>query len=1075
MSSYRDFTFYSPEGSSSKNNKNNENNYGSKRDRNPYDHFDHEKKNMSRSDKELESRSALFSKVDVSTIIGDDDNTNHRNIDTTEEDDTDKTDDFTLSNFSIYRQQLQHEQQSSSSPTEEQTQEFKISHSFSPGNVSAIRSTRSKNKRPYFMVETHNETENDLHNVVNNTRPFEISQKNQHSSSPHAPQPKNQAFYASLSKHILAYKTNVIGLTEDTEMISSSDQIIGHKWNTTFAPHNVCHISSSENGVLAVASTQNGVVSILNGSNGEVLAQRQVQVGAQTGGSFFAAQVQFVSKLPNTEISFTENCDDNQCDAAVIFTPPPPSSCANIATPASNNTYTSYNVHQEQYQDPIIVSGLDGLSLTSSNQNEVLLAAQKMSIDVLSFEREQTTSTTTTDSPLSTNNNEDAKNQSFSSNTISSSIFPQKMAAVSNEKVSTMCSYFITPNLIRFLICNQKGQLFVYDYDLLDKTSSLVKSNLLISLEDVEDTVRNIEEGEEWLCLQEAGIKVDTYCTSAPLLVFVVTKTSSRTNSNDNKMSRYYRNNKRLKTLHKHKSDIKVCWMNALTLDLLCEYSLSSTSPLNGDSLSRPLDENHYDDVQQHQQDNNKTHIILALEPLPTCSSSTASAVCIALGKQTSSQQPSLSNGVEFHVIQVLVSSAEEVNHITKLSSPHLLYRIPYQTQLQHKQQLLRKESNVLCLDIAAVENSEYSFTYTVVVGNEESSTEHQQLKRFRPSSPLVGAFRLLLAKEKYEEAFELISAQRHSNSNLKYDSIESMHVSEVAVWQLRSVLYNTNNDNDEEDKTLAARDCLKRLVSGTVSGGEIGLRCLLTASHIVSTWATNRATNVNQTSTQPQIIELRKALSGILSAIEKAMEVVPTKFIPVLKLERQKLKNQIFTVNILKEVFQQHYQQHSDNNNKKTHDEVIHLDSQQTTHHQSDRITLVLPLAKALSSPADLYRTLIAHGHLKVAEYVRKSTKNNVQYSFDQKSISHEFMVLCVLDLPLSLDPRSYSVWLKDLLLGLNPFNQQKLLREIRCWACHCANVFDRRNKTFSTSEGEEDGLSSSIVLLKVSFCVCM
>ena len=734
---------------------------------------------------------------------------------------------------------------------------------------------------------------------------------------------------------------------------------------------------------------------------------------------FLPTEVLFVAKpkAPNNDHDINQYSETSNIeDELIIFTPPIPFQFVSnsSSTSFSSSPYTS--THKHYYQQAVLVTGINGKKLTSSNPSIVAKAAKKLEVKNLNFMEEIALA----NRPQNANVAPDDEN-------------PELNLTNSHMKISALNGCFVKGKnkIIRFLVCDMIGRLNAFDYDVQKSKTEILRSNIPLGklcktnsqnkadksrIADIENAKFHLKikkkKNDEWICLPELGIKIDTNCSYGQIFIVAA--------------------------CNEVQGKSKICWYSVDSLDLLCEYYISAKPvPFPAPNLNKynsPADMD--------------PPVLLALEPVTTCSPDSAVALSLAVRLKSS--------GVHVHVqvVQLLVESqstqkSENCVQASKnqnpeiffsLSKPHLLYDVPHKPS--QPKDLLQQ------IDLFANPNQPYSFIYSAV---NESFT--YDLKSFNTEfdTSTIGAYRLLLAQGKFDEAdTHIIDAAKKEPKIGNYAS-ETVHASEVALWQLLSVLENNTGISTSPESKNMVKDCLRRLASGAVSGGRVGVQYLLDASKLVSSRAARSCDGISilnndwremrredykndsDCTNELKIQDFRTALSGMRTTITGVLKVVPLTFSSTLAEEIKKIDEHLLALKMIEEVL-----------TINVNEEII-----------SSNLILTHPLASVVS-PKDLYRTLISIGALTVAESVRRSSLN--------LNISHEFVASCVMDIPLTLDPRIYAGWLIDTItrLSLN----HPLCIEIQHWAFQAADVFDVENSV----ENVVDGLSSSLVLLEVS-----
>ena len=430
------------------------------------------------------------------------------------------------------------------------------------------------------------------------------------------------------------------------------------------------------------------------------------------------------------------------------------------------------------------------------------------------------------------------------------------------------------------------------------------------------------------------------------------------------------------------KSKKSVNWISVETLEISCQYTF--------------------------QLSNNEQSSILALEPIHTCCAQSAVAVAVAL-QETSDQ-----SNITIFIIQAVATrnnileindesslSNPENNDEISISNPHIIYSIPVY------------QGYTLCIDSISIAPIRQQYSFKYVIANESS----QECNEFLTSKtgPQVGKFRMLLAQGLFDEADDLIS-----HAETLSDNFEKIHNSEVALWSLRDLLTHGNISSPEN--ISIAKECLRRLALGAITGGDVGVRCLLSASKSLSIWPVSQENNSKEL---PLIEEFSMSLTVMSKTFEEAIKSASSNHVPVLESEKLTIDLQLRTIHILEEIL-------CNDSNK-------------------NKLKINLPFSSACS-PVELYNLLISLANFSGAERVRR-----LEWG---KSINIYEVAQSVSLIPKTVNPLLYLNWLENFVIsGLSSVNHH-LINSIQAWACQTADKFDENGQ----------GLHLSIIVLKVS-----
>lgn len=330
-----------------------------------------------------------------------------------------------------------------------------------------------------------------------------------------------------------------------------------------------------------------------------------------------------------------------------------------------------------------------------------------------------------------------------------------------------------------------------------------------------------------------------------------------------------------------------------------------------------------------------------------------------------------------------------------------------------------RTQSVEFATGISKREKSPYAFRF---LAKKSSDTENTVVDFDSGEQQETGMVHYLLTNNAFDDAHMLVlKMEEHQSNNMVSSSI---HKSLVAVWQFRHVLLKGNIASKEN--IIEAKECLRRLASSAISGGEKGVEGLVDAATFIMNWPKNHAADSNfvPESRTISIQEVCMALSAMSTCIASVVEVLNTS--KVVKLQEMQQK----------------------------------LDERQTALRGLRSIAEVdgLPLTfddpyLAISSLNDLLNCLVSQGAFKSTERLMKSHWG--------KNIPSDVVASSVLRIPASADPRSFLPWLCDLILPTLSIGDP-MLETIRAWSCGAADTYDEENGS--------SGLENAIMLLQVS-----
>jgi hypothetical protein len=586
-------------------------------------------------------------------------------------------------------------------------------------------------------------------------------------------------------------------------------------------------------------------------------------------------------------------------------------------TGGSNDSDSGGNASEVPYINIILVSGIDGARLNSSDPAEMATAAGKMSIDALEL--------TIPPAPSSVSNEDD------------NHILVDEGRDANH--VASLGGCFVGDRTVRFLALDGAGGLSAHDYDTKSKKATIVSpaSSLNASLGHGD---------EKWTVDDSIGIRADG--THGLFLVPAIRNSSA-----------------------------KICYYGASTLTLQAEYILDAEQPK-----------------------------IYAMGPISSCEHDVA-ATAIAF-KPTASD----ANGC-IVIVQTVIDCD---------SDPCVVFKVPIVPQL---------DQEIRWIDVSMADDRNDSGSnssidskdarhYMFVCKVSYNSGIGECMAFCGDAGDVVGRFRRFLAKGNYDEADALLASA--GTSSATKGEFGTIHGSEVALQRFKHIV-GGGNVTLEENMT-EAKECLRRLSSGAVTGGDRGVKCLLSASSALLGWP------LTMLSANPSVQifarDYRIAVSAMAATVAGAMKATPPAHLPSLRAEKWRLDSKLLAICCAEQVASGANEDHA----------------------------IVDPMLADAASPADIFRSLVLKGSWVAAEKVRRS-------EFAQ-SITPEHMASALIGLPATVDPRSYCSWLeKSIIPGLSI--NHPLLAAIRYWACHVADAFD------DNSDNEELGLDSAITLLQV------
>ena len=424
----------------------------------------------------------------------------------------------------------------------------------------------------------------------------------------------------------------------------------------------------------------------------------------------------------------------------------------------------------------------------------------------------------------------------------------------------------------------------------------------------------------------------------------------------------------------------KLYWYDLIHLNLACEYTLHT-----------------------HEK---KKLWILDFEPVTSFHDSSSLAVAVAM--KESSAAASSSHGC----IQVLQVCAEDTMGLTVLTRPHKVYQIPIEGGSTNTKSLLQRVRLVGLQEQAGP----YAFRFQTDFGSKQRDATCCEFitRNERIQDGIVGKIRMLIEREMYDEADELIAS---TNSDvLSSDMYAKFHSSEVALRRLERLL--SCGELGPEETMERAQECLRRLIAGAVSSNETGLEHLVEAADCVIMWS--RGTH------PPTIAEFAMALLAMVSAINTALQSVKPEFCSRLANKKKQLENRLSAIKCI--------------------EALVETDPA--------GIALSAPFVEA-KSPSEVFLVLMEEGFFSVAEKFWRSEWG--------RHLTAETSAASILSLSPCYDPRAYAAVLRDIVLPKLTITHEAIPL-IRAWACRCANIYDDNDS--------ELGLDASIFLLEVRNC---
>ena len=409
------------------------------------------------------------------------------------------------------------------------------------------------------------------------------------------------------------------------------------------------------------------------------------------------------------------------------------------------------------------------------------------------------------------------------------------------------------------------------------------------------------------------------------------------------------------------KKKVCICWFDVLNLSLVATYVTRSE--------------------------------IISMKAIRSCDPEQCVAVAFATNEK---------KGTRLHVVQSLIMERPPNNDD---ANSMVLFTID-------------TDSRARAIEVAsppATEERPYAFRFLTKLNNGENT-----YVEFVPGDmQQTGKVHCLLASHSFDEAYSCIDELEYTTN----DAIRSpIHKSFVISRQFRHVLSKGNIS--EKENIIEAKECLRRLASGAISGGERGVEGLLDAAEFVLSWPKNQSiSNVSAEFKTVSIQEVCQALSAMSTTVTSVIEVLSESKVVKLTEMKYKLDERQTALICLRGIA-----------------EVDGL-----------RLNFDDPYL-AVGSSVDLLHCLVSQGAFKTVERLMKS-----QWG---KRIPSETLAASVLRIPVSVDPQCFLPWLCDLILPTLSIGDP-LLETIRAWSCGAADKYDENN--------DMTGLDDAIMLLQV------
>ena len=561
---------------------------------------------------------------------------------------------------------------------------------------------------------------------------------------------------------------------------------------------------------------------------------------------------------------------------------------------------------------------------------------------------------------------------------------------------------FVNNDTIRFVVSDLNDLLSAHDYDIGSKQSSLVKDKLEIN-----------GNSQEWNFEAQAGICLDLYHASKPLMVLAASASTSVSAvascspivepvSADGKQESESKIESKSQPQHR----VKLSWYDLDTLECLSEYhfpfeeettttnttvenvemelevlAVTALKPCLDGSISVAVACNSLVMGGKHK-------VVLLQGDLNLMCENTGTVTCTSTSASTSTST-STSTSISTDDNDDFMSDGHRSSQHSKVSvnSVHEVYNIPLEgTRL----------TSINVMDsYSSFSNSEstrtcaYGFRYKVQT---DSSMEYKEFTSGVKNT--IAHARLLLARNNIDEADALLNASPKEELCTPYGSV---HASEAVLLRFKNMLRNKKILTGESKDRV--KECLHRLSFGAVSGGANGVKSLVEASRALHCWSSEAG---------PYIRDYRMALSAMAMSITNALQGVSTKYIDELRSEKNILESK---ANVFKTI------------------EIV-LDS------GKPKVRLSAPLLQ-VTTHVELYQLFISLGAFKVAENVRQSENG-------AKFITPEVVAKSVTKISSKMDPNAYCAWLQNIVFPGLTINH-KVLESIFAWACEISDLFDQ------------------------------
>jgi len=342
-------------------------------------------------------------------------------------------------------------------------------------------------------------------------------------------------------------------------------------------------------------------------------------------------------------------------------------------------------------------------------------------------------------------------------------------------------------------------------------------------------------------------------------------------------------------------------------------------------------------------------------------------------------------------------------------SATHLVYRIPVAP---------RNGEGIRWVDVSPLQrhaNGTYAMGYKV-----SYNCGIGEFMEFQgEEGGVVGSFRLSLERGLFDEADSILTSS--AALGVASNEFGSIHGSEVALHRFRAVL--GGGDMSSPGTMTDAKECLRRLSAGAVTGGDRGVRCLLDASTMLLEWPSA----ITQGGGSRKILarEYRGALMAMSATIAGSLEAAPTAHVSTLQDEKDKIDRKITAMKCLENLYSS----------------------------QESKEVAICPQMAGVASPVDVFCVLVGQGRFVAAEELRTSHFGNV--------IAPEYIALSIVRTRSGTNAIACCNWLEDVVIPGLTINHP-MLAAIRSWACKVADSYD-------DEVNGPIGCDNSIRLLKV------